>query len=237
MELAWALTAMTVDSPEDRLLSEADHVANRLLESFDERSSLFSHWPARRVASRWRLHVTCFADWVYPVQALAHHYRAIGWRTALEMAEASTRQMCALQGPHGQWWWHYDVRTGQVLERYPVYAVHQDAMAPMAIFALRDAGGTDHGEACYHGLRWLQKPWEVPESLIDSGESLIWRKVARREPAKLVRGMQAWVSRLHAGFRIPACDRLFPPTFVDYECRPYHLGWLLYAWSGDQDRG
>ena len=23
---------------------------------------------------------------------------------------------------------------------------------------------------------------------------------------------------------------LFPPVRVDYECRPYELGWLLYAW-------
>jgi hypothetical protein len=25
---------------------------------------------------------------------------------------------------------------------------------------------------------------------------------------------------------------LFPPTTVDYECRPYELGWLMYAWLG-----
>ena len=23
---------------------------------------------------------------------------------------------------------------------------------------------------------------------------------------------------------------MFPPGPIDYECRPYELGWLLYAW-------
>jgi hypothetical protein len=27
-------------------------------------------------------------------------------------------------------------------------------------------------------------------------------------------------------------DRVCPPGVIDYECRPYELGWLLYAWVG-----
>ena len=53
--------------------------------------------------------------------------------TARPHASASCRV------PHGQWWWHYDVRDGSVVERYPVYSVHQHAMAPMAL--LRPARG------------------------------------------------------------------------------------------------
>ena len=60
--------------------------------------------------------------------------------------------ICELQGPDGQWWWHYDTRTGKVVEGYPVYSVHQDSMAPMALLDLEDAGGPQHSEAITRGL-------------------------------------------------------------------------------------
>jgi hypothetical protein len=48
-----------------------------------------------------------------------------------------------------------------------------------------------------------------------------------------VRYLQSAVSRVHPSFRIPAIDALFPPGAIDYEDRPYHLGWLLYAWRDE----
>jgi hypothetical protein len=138
---------------------------------------------------------------------------------------------CRQQGPQGQWWWHYDRRTGRVVERYPVYAVHQDAMAPMALLALAAATGADYSEPIARGLAWLARSPELGGgSLIDDAADLIWRKVARREPGKLTRYAQAVVSSVHASMRVPGLDLVFPPAIVDYEDRPYHLGWLLYAW-------
>jgi hypothetical protein len=29
-------------------------------------------------------------------------------------------------------------------------------------------------------------------------------------------------------------DLIFPPGVVDRECRPFELGWLLYAWHRDE---
>ena len=42
------------------------------------------------------------------------------------------------------------------------------------------------------------------------------------------------VSRLHRAARTPGLDLLFPPRVVDYEDRPYHLGWLLHAWPAER---
>ena len=56
------------------------------------------------------------------------------------------------------------------------------------------------------------------------------RKVARREPGNLVRGLQAGASYLHPGLRVPATDLVFPPVAIDYECRPYEMGWILHTW-------
>ena len=66
--------------------------------------------------------------------------------------------------------------------------------------------------------------------LIDRERQVIWRKVARREPRRLVRGLQAAASRLHPNLRLPAVDLLFPPTSIDYETRPYEMAWILHAW-------
>jgi hypothetical protein len=136
-----------------------------------------------------------------------------------------------LQGTSGQWWWHYDYRTGNVIEGYPVYAVHQDAMAPMALLAIQDASGMDYNRWIDRGISWLVNPPETGVSLIDTKADLIWRKICRHEPNRLSRGLQAAVSRLHASWRMPGINWLFKPEQVDYESRPYHMGWILSAWS------
>jgi hypothetical protein len=229
VELAWALAALCADAD----LPAADlraALARRLRDTFVEVSGLFPH-VAGGARSSLRAHVSCFADLVYPIHALSRYGRLTGDRAALATAVRCAERVAASQGPQGQWWWHYDVRTGRVIEAYPVYAVHQDAMAPLALFALAEASSHEFGEAVARGLAWLDSAPELGgRSLIDVEADLIWRKVARHEPRKLARSLQALASRVHPGLRVPGLDAVFPPGAVDDEDRPYHLGWLLYAW-------
>jgi hypothetical protein len=60
---------------------------------------------------------------------------------------------------------------------------------------------------------------------------VVWRKVGRREPSKLVRSARSAASASRPGLRLPWLDVVFPPGPVDRECRPFELGWLLYAWQ------
>ena len=235
VEIAWALTAAVADGTA-ATAPLRDALAGRLRRAMSA-EGLFPHQLRDRLEAdtpyntSGRSHVACFADLVYPVLALAQHGQLTGDPSSTASAVAGASAMCRLQGDAGQWWWHYDYRTGRVLERYPVYAVHQDAMAPMALFAAARAAGVSFDAAIAKGLRWL---WSAPEldggSLIDRSAGIIWRKVARREPRKFSRYAQAGASRLSPGFRVPGLDRLFPPRAIDYEDRPYHLGWLLNAW-------
>jgi hypothetical protein len=180
--------------------------------------------------SWYRSHVGSFADQVYPIQALARLHGSADDREALAVAESVAAAICQAQGADGQWWWHYDSRTGGTVEGYPVYSVHQHAMAPMALLDLADAGGQCHlGNIC-RGLRWLDGPPETGESLVLDDPPVTWRKVARGDPGKAVRGLRAAASRVRPDVRLPALDRLFRPGTVDHECRPYELGWLLLAW-------
>lgn len=230
VEVAWCLTALTqADGFDDEAL--ATRIAARLLASFERESGLFSHWPSGASASPLRRHVACFADLVYPIQALSHYYKLTDSQKALAAARQCAETMCRLQGHEGQWWWHFDTRRGSVVERYPVYAVHQDAMGPMALFALEDASGDRHHDAVRRSIEWLMNPPEIYDSLVDRDADVIWRKVGRREPGKLSRTAQALASRVHPDLRAPLIDKTFPPVRVDFETRPYHMGWLLYAFS------
>jgi hypothetical protein len=229
VEVAWTLAALCTDL-DASVGPLRDRLARRLITSFEPRSGMFPHSLGGRPKG-FRGHVSCFADLVYPVHALARYAEMFGDTEARDVALQCACVICTRQGPGGQWWWHYDRRTGDVVERYPVYAVHQDAMAPMALWALQSAAGIDLRPPIAQGLGWLTHAPELEGgSLIDEDAGLIWRKVARREPRKLSRYAQAAVSRLHPALRMPGLDVLFLACVVDREDRPYHLGWLLHAW-------
>ena len=228
VELAWVVAALSLDSMAAPELREA--VVRRLLNALNPATRVFPHviGGGRKIAMT--SHVSCFADLVYPVHALSLYVQLTGSTEARASVAACADYICRVQGSAGQWWWLYDFRTGEVLERYPVYAVHQDAMAPMALFAAAAATGQNYDEAIRRGLDWLEKSPELAQgTLIDERADLIWRKVARREPRKLTRLLQTVASILHRSARLPGAGILFPPVAIDAEDRPYHLGWLFYA--------
>jgi hypothetical protein len=226
VQVAWALSALSLD-PEAPAGDLRERLAARLMTAAGA-AGTFPH--VLGAGGGLRSHVSCFADLVYPIQALSFHAVRTGDSATKQAVRRAADLICARQGREGQWWWHYDHRTGRVLEGYPVYAVHQDAMAPMALFAAAEATGTSYDAAVRLGLDWLLRSPELDGgSLIDEKADLIWRKVARREPGKLTRSAQALVSLLHPRLRLPGADTLFPPVAIDDEDRPYHLGWLLFA--------
>lgn len=229
VQCAWALSAGLAAAQ----FGDTQHLvalATKRLMSGLSSSGLFPHMLPASASGRLRAHIGCFADQVYPIQALSRLHAAQPNAIALSAAEACAERICALQGPSGQWWWHYDTRDGGIVEGYPVYSVHQHAMAPMALLDLREAGGRDHSQAIVKGMRWLDEHPEVSTSLVAAEKGVIWRKVARREPRKAARAISAVTTALMPGLHIPGLDMVFPPSRVDYECRPYELGWLLYAW-------
>ena len=226
---AWALTA-AIAARDLGPTGPVRRKATDLLLKAQARNGLFPHAIPASTLGAGRNHVGCFADQVYPIQALARLSRAFADDVALTAAEACAERIVALQGPAGQWWWHYDVRDGSVVEGYPVYSVHQHAMAPMALLDLQAAGGDDHRAAVIKGLGWLDSRPETNEAIISREDGVIWRKVGRREPPKLVRSIAAATTALRGGWHLPGMDMAFPPGVVDRECRPYEFGWMLYAW-------
>ncbi|WP_034088276.1 hypothetical protein [Streptacidiphilus albus] len=249
VEAAWVLSALAAarhseagGTELERRLSTA---RDRLLRARNAGSPLFPHATGPGLVPWYRAHVACFADQTYPLQALARTHASAdgpgGDPEALAAADACAKRICELQGEGGQWWWHYDARPGRLVEGYPVYSVHQHAMAPTALFDLADAGGADFSAEIRRGLRWMT---EVPELAVGSpggtpSEPMIlddlgvtWRKVHRGDPRKAVRAGQGLASLARPGRRLALLDRLYRPASVDRECRPYEFGWMLHAWLG-----
>lgn len=230
MELSWFLSGLahwSLACP--HTLSRVRDLATetyRLLKSNQGEHGLFSHLADKKgFSGLMRGRIGSFADQIYPVYALAKFSQAYGLAKASERALDCALTLCELQGNLGQWWWHYDAVTRRVLERYPVYSVHQDGMAPMALFALGEAVESDFGPWIFKGLQWIYGDNEVEEDLCDASAKMIWRSVYRKDYERHWDAALALLTAREDGE--PHTD-----LAVLRECRPYHLGWLLYAWAG-----
>lgn len=238
VEAAWVISALATARAQAEVEPQLAAARDRLLGSLAPGSRIFPHVTGPGLVRPYRRHVACFADQVYPIQALARLHRSGPDRAALAAADACAAAICELQGEGGQWWWHYDARTDAVIEGYPVYTVHQHAMAPMALFDLAEAGGTDHLNAIVRGLNWITDPAELraaPKPMILDEAGVTWRKVYRGDPRKIVRGLRTITTHRAPGLRVHAIDRIYRPRSIDRECRPYEFGWLLFTWLGVLD--
>jgi hypothetical protein len=235
VEAAWVVAALATARRHADVESHLAAARDRLLTSVVPGSPAFPHATRPGLVRTYRSHIACFADQVYPIQALARLHHSGDDPRALAAAERTAAHICRLQGDGGQWWWHYDARTGKVVEGYPVYTVHQHAMAPMALLDLTEAGGGDFVEPIQRGLQWIAAPAELgpgAESMIHDDEGVTWRKVFRGDPRKVVRGLHTVTTRAVPGLKLPGVGAVYPPRAVDRECRPYEFGWLLFSWLG-----
>lgn len=166
---------------------------------------------------------------VYTIVACLARDRAEPDPAAREVARAIAERLLHLQRPGGQWPWRYNARTGALVDLYPVYAVHQDGMAPMALLPLERAIGLPATAAAARGVSWLFGENEVGVPLVDEDRAVIWRSVRRSGSRRaLLRAFEA-ASVLGAGGRLDLGARFAGALEIDRELRPYHLGWCLLA--------
>jgi len=189
------------------------------------RDGIFGHLAGGAgVTGAFRGRLGSFADQVYPIYAFSKFGSAFDRGEALKCAKDCAETICAVQGPLGQWWWHYDSRLGRVVGKYPVYSVHQDAMAPMALFALSESSGKDYSTWIFKGLPWIYGENELKFNLCDASANIVWRCIYLSKSAAYVREAASLLgfgpqSSVPGGLR------------VRFEDRPYHFGWELYAFA------
>ena len=235
VELAWVVQGMVRFLQTQRTTDEAIDLLKdahcRLMGLYKEDSGLFARHSRKRFKEAISRNIACFADQVYPILAMSCYAQYFNDSKSLDAAVAVADTICRLQGPQGQWWWHYDVNRATVAEEYPVFSVHQHAMAPMALLAVDEVAGTNHTANIEKGLGWLNKNNELNEPMILPENGIIWRDIHRREIKKTYRLVRGILTT--AGLTTAHCltgKNLFG-FVVNRECRPYCLGWLLYAWA------
>jgi hypothetical protein len=179
--------------------------------------------------------VTSFASQVYPLHGIAQYVRAFGDRPPVYLGEVAAN-LVDLQGRLGQWWWLYSERSGHVLEGYPVYSVHQDAMAFMALLPLQSLGLGRYDRPLSLGLAWMEGDNELGRPLVNK-DAFVYRAIQRRgsDPDGIF-GIGRGAGRAIGagwGLRHPPPRTNADPRSLEVlrECRPYHLGWILLARS------
>jgi hypothetical protein len=176
-----------------------------------------------------RRRINSFAAQIYPVYALARYGGLWADAAALEAARACADRLIAQRAAGGGWCWQYDVPSGRVVETYPLYAVHQDGMAPMALQALAAVAGESYAGYAVDGMRWLKGENVLALDLVDRKKATIWRAIRRRGRGRLNSAILVNSALTVMGLR---ANRDVPTGFEPVaECRPYHLGWVLLAWS------
>jgi hypothetical protein len=96
-------------------------------------------------------------------------------------------------------------------------------MALQALSAV--TGRADFTPALERGLRWIAGSNTLHLDMRDLPQKLIWRSIAFASPAPKVQELACFLSR-----RTPR--PVLQNPHVVLECRPYELGWALYALAG-----
>jgi hypothetical protein len=230
MELAWFLAGLAhAAETSPKLLTALMDVSVETyhrIEGNQGEYGFFGHMGTKNsLAGRVRGAIGSFADQVYPIYAISKFAKAFQVEDPLGRALECASAICRAQGDLGQWWWLYDSISGRTSSRYPVYAVHQHGMAPMALFAVEEATGQNFGKFISKGLNWIYGANELRVDMRDPGSDLIWRCI---QPKKAQSKYWEMATSL---VRAPQEDFSGESLKVLYEQRPYEYGWLLFAFA------
>lgn len=226
MEAAWfvlgAVHALDAGFPA-RILAE--RAIRHLQSRKSPRSPLFRHTALKRE----RALFPNFATEIYSLLALCEIARAEMSRDALVDAVRLANSLIGLQLADKGWPWLFHSDRAVVVEPYEVYSVHQDAMAPMALLALAEVSGDrSYAQAAVESSRWGFGNNELGFQFYDQQHHFAHRSIRRRgwaQRTNLALNV-AWAG-IGQGSRVDLGG-----VTIEKTCRPYHLGWVLEAWSG-----
>jgi hypothetical protein len=183
----------------------------------------------RHSLSRARRDFVSFGALTYFLRSMVEVYRLTDDAWAKQTFEEGVRAVVAIQGPLGEWPWLMSVRRRVPLDFYPVFAVHQDSMSMLFLHPALDAG-LPVSDAIETSLAWVWGRNELSTPMINDRPFVAYRSVERIERLPRVRRYARSVSRSVSGLAGRSAEGR--GVRINTECRSYHLGWILYVWSG-----
>ncbi len=174
-----------------------------------------------------------FGGITYFLMALDHYARSFGDNSIKTLFEDAVRRVLLLQGINGEWPWFIDSSTGNVMDWYQVYSVHQDSMAMLFLLPAFDSGVEGTKDTICKSYKWLFGNNQLQNTLIQQAPFFIYRSIKQKQfaerPMRIIKSVTNKIMRKNAS--------LINPRYLEInkECRSYHLGWLIYAWAGRND--
>jgi hypothetical protein len=230
-DLGMILTGVAAQAKHDRFkwAPIATKLFQFLIERYHAVSGLFfdaAFGPRRRFAS--------FATQTYLTLACYAYGELMSDDRAIDIANACTRKLIERQGPQGEWPWFFDAATGQVLDFYEIYSVHQYGMAPAFLERAEQHGVLEAKDAIVRGFNWvlgnnqLGKPMLVPELSL-SIRSQVRKGEMRTKNLRVLRALRNTMFGFKAGLVAPS------ELELRLECRSYELGWILWSFGRRSD--
>jgi hypothetical protein len=228
MEIGWLVVGLAevVAAGE----SGADELLERVTAQLESRrapTGMYRHHGAGGARGR----LPNFATEIYSLLALATLGRLGLDPDVRGRAVVLADHLLRLQLPDGGWPWLFDADRATVVERYEIYSVHQDAMAPMALIEMTElTGDRRYLDAAVRGLGWSHGDNELGVDLFDDETRFAHRSIRRRRPWDRLAIAANCLGSVTAGRALLRTS----PVELNETCRPYHLGWILEAWAGRQ---
>jgi hypothetical protein len=97
-------------------------------------------------------------------------------------------------------------------------------MAPLALFALGESTEQDYTPYIFNGLPWIYGRNELNRNLCETSTNIVWRSIYLPKPMSYI---------MKAGSLLGFSAETAAPVglHVNFEDRPYHFGWVLYAFA------
>ncbi len=230
-DAAWMLWGSTALARAGR--RGAEPIAHRLAETIMERFAHPSSGLPVHTLARSRAHVVSFGSVVYFLRSLHEYGSTFGDERALGLYRRGVERIVSVQGPQGEWPWMLGVADGRPLDMYPVFTVHQDSMAMLFLIPALDEGVAGTAEVIDRSFAWNLGENQLGRSLVMREPFGIHRSIERRDRFPRARRYL----RTLAASRRSGAAAILPndKVRINPEVRSYHLGWVLFAWSGRAD--
>lgn len=232
-ELAWIILGLahaTNDSKIKDIEVLLIKAVDQLVKANFSDNGLFYHYGQNILRQKY----PNFATQIYSIYALAKVYCMGLNKNVIDVAKKAADVLFSFQLPDFGWPWIYDVEKNRVVEPYELYSVHQDAMAPMALFELYDAtGDSQYKDSAVNSLTWIYGNNQLNSKMIDKTNGIIYRSIRRKKPFdKISLYGNSLSSKILSRYLFKANSKFVE---INKTCRPYHFGWLLQAWSGREN--
>lgn len=180
----------------------------------------------------YRAHIVSFGSIVYFLRAMYEYDRAFGSEVARRLFMRCLERVLAFQLEDGAWPWMIDARSGVPIDVYPIFSVHQDSMAMLFLFPAESYGIRGVDARIERSFMWNLGENELGVSMLRSAPcAWFYRSIERDARWPRIRRYLRTVGP--PGRHQPARSE---GVRLNRECRSYHLGWVLYAWAGREER-